>query len=371
METLQPTLKRGRDVWDPINMPQEEFQLRVEKIRNVMKDESIDLLFLYGYGANGYGNPCYVSNFLIKMPRGALVAIPSKGDVSLIVDGFPRDQPAIKCTTWIEDIRSCADISQACMAYLKERSPFPSTIGFVGLRQYMPYDEFRFLTQSLDQCKVVEVDHIISSMRMVKSERECDQMRRSSRIVNRAFEFLSNSMLPNLTERTLEATVDYVARMEGAEDVRILLAKPHEKNWALRIAENHVLSDGERIILYLSVAFERYWSECIKTLVYSSSTLTEPPDEKFGDLYDHILAKMIPGKALSLFYKEAVEEIQTSGMDFIPEYGIGQGIGLSLKEPPLISDSENRRFDKGMCFTLRLTSRDEKNGALMKGNTRK
>jgi nucleosome binding factor SPN SPT16 subunit len=97
--------------------------------------------------------------------------------------------------------------------------------------------------------------------------------------------------------------------------------------------------------------------------------LTEPPDEKFGDLYDHILAKMIPGKALSLFYKEAVEEIQTSGMDFIPEYGLGQGIGLSLKDPPLISDSENRRFDNGMCFTLRLTSRDEKNGALMKGNT--
>lgn len=31
METLQPILKRGRDVWDKINMPVDEFLLRIKK----------------------------------------------------------------------------------------------------------------------------------------------------------------------------------------------------------------------------------------------------------------------------------------------------------------------------------------------------
>jgi len=48
METLQPTLKRGRDVWDRINMTEMEFHMRVEKIREKMQKESIDCILLYG-----------------------------------------------------------------------------------------------------------------------------------------------------------------------------------------------------------------------------------------------------------------------------------------------------------------------------------
>ena len=48
METLQPILKRGRDVWDQINMPKGEFLQRVEKIREKMAGAGIDVLLLYG-----------------------------------------------------------------------------------------------------------------------------------------------------------------------------------------------------------------------------------------------------------------------------------------------------------------------------------
>lgn len=369
MDTLQPTLKRGRDVWDKINMPEEEFRLRVEKVRHEMKKAGIDCLLLYGRGANEYGNPCYISNFVIKMPQGALVAIPPAGDVTLIVEGFPRDQPAVKKTTWIEDIRSCREVSQGCIEYLKEKQIIPSTLGFAGLSQYMPYSQYQTLFESLSQCNIVDADYIIKGMRMLKSVRERDQIRRSSRIINRAFDLVRNAPLGKMNERVLEATLDYAARIEGAEDIRILIAKPQESDWAMRPAEDAQISRGERFITYVAVAFERYWSEGIRTFLADDTSFKEPPYETPKALYERILKMMKPGKRISQFYSETIRELEKSPMEYIPHYGLGQGIGLSLQESPLISEEETHYFEEGMCFTLRLTLKEEKSGDLMIGNT--
>ncbi len=369
MDTLQPTVKRGRDVWDKINMPEREFRMRVEKVRNEMKKVGIDCLLLYGRGASEYGNPCYISNFVIKMPRGALVAIPPVGDVTLIVEGFPRDQPAVKNTTWIEDVRSCREVSQGCMEYLKENNFIPSTLGFSGLGQYMPYSQYQTLSESLGQCKIVDADHIIQGMRRLKSVRERDQVRRSSRIINRTFEFISKSLLPKMNERILEATLDYAARIEGAEDIRILIAKPQERDWALRPAEDALISSGERFITYVAVAFERYWSEGIRTFIADDASFKETPSETAVALYKRILRRMKPGKTISQFYSESLGELQKSPMEYSPRYGLGQGVGLSLQETPLFSEEETHHFEEGMCFTLRLTLKEKKNGDFMLGNT--
>ena len=369
METFQPALKRGRDVWDKINMPEGEFRQRVEKVRNEMKKAGIDCLLLYGRGANEYGNPSYISNFVIKMPQGALVTIPATGDVTLIVEGFPRDQPAVKKTTWIQDVRSCREVPQACIEYLKENHYIPSTLGFVGLSRFMPYPQYQTLTQSLDQCKLVDANDIIKEMRTLKSLRERDQIQRSSRIINRAFEFVSKSTLPTMNEKVLEATLDYAARIDGAEDIRILMAKPLESDWAMRPAEDAHISSGESFITYLAVAFERYWSEGIRTYIADETSFKELPSETPKALYERILGMVKPGKSISQFCSETIKEVKKSPMEYLPRYGLGQGIGLSLQEPPLITKEETHHFVEGMCFTLRLTLKEEKSGDFMIGDT--
>ena len=85
METMQPLLKSGRTAWDRINMPVEEFHERVKKIRKGMKKRSIDLLLLYGNGFNEYGNYCYLSNHMIRLPQGGMVVVPAKGEVTMML----------------------------------------------------------------------------------------------------------------------------------------------------------------------------------------------------------------------------------------------------------------------------------------------
>lgn len=370
METMQPTLKNGRNVWDRINMPEAEFQERVQKIRKGMKEEGMDILLLYGNGLNEYGNATYISNLMIRGGgRGALVAIPKKDQITLIYEGPSRGIPSVKETTWIEEVKACGDVSKECVKYLKEKNLIPSTIGFAGIRQLMPYDQFQFLFESLNGGKIFDADGFLRAMRMVKSEKECDEIRRSSRIVNRGFAFISETPFPGIEERMFEAMVNRETHYEGCEDFRMLIGKPLDSAWAFRPAEEAPLSRGETVIVYLSTQYERYWSEGIRTFVVEDSSLVEVQSEDLQSLYQQIMEGMKPGKEMSQFYKETLQAIRKSKVDLIQEYGFGRGIGLSAQEFPLISNKDETVLKEGMCFTLRLGIKDKDRGALFIGNT--
>jgi Xaa-Pro dipeptidase len=78
---------------------------------------------------------------------------------------------------------------------------------------------------------------------------------------------------------------------------------------------------------------------------------------------------MRPGKAVSGFYEEVIAEIKKSGLEPIPDYGLGQGIGLGLHEEPYINGTDQTPMKQGMCFALRLAVKNGKNGAVMTGDT--
>jgi Xaa-Pro dipeptidase len=369
METMQPTLKRGRDVWDRINMPKAEFLRRVEKITGQLKERGIDVLLVYANSGNEYGDPCYISNYIMKMPQGAVVAVTRTGEVALICEGFARDLPGVKSITWVEDIRSCENAARQTVEFLKEKKLIPSTIGLVGLERSMPYEQFRFFSNSTEACKLVHADDMIREMRMIKSLKEADQIRRSSRIVSRIFDDLARIPFSQVNEKRLEAVMSREAYLQGAEDVRMLIAKPREKNWSLRPFEDHPLSADQPVILYLAVEFERYWAEGIRTFVLKDNELSEAKIEVFTSLYGQILEGMTPGKEVSRFCREATDGIRAKQMNLIPEYGIGQGIGLSLQESPLLSEEEPNPLRQGMCLTLRLAMKNTEIGAIMRGET--
>lgn len=369
METMQPTLKNGRMVWDQINMPEAEFRGRVKKIIGGMKKEKIDVLLLYGNTFNEYGNPCYVSNFLMRLQREALVAITRKGDVALIFDGASHGLPWARKMTWVKEVRACGDVSKECAEYLKEKRLIPSKVGFVGIRQLMPNRPFEFLSQALRGCRVIDAGQLIKEMRMVKSQKECDQIRRASRIVVHAFDYISHTPFPNMNERWLEAEIRRETRFEGAEDFRMMIGRPGERTWAFRPSEKALILPGETVIIYLAVAFERYWSEGVHTYVAEGSNLAKVQSDGTNLLYERLMKTIKPGKRSSQVYWEAMDEIQKNKFEYIPDYGLGQGIGLGVKEDPVFTGEDDTPLKDGMCFSLRVLVKHGELGAVMIGHT--
>lgn len=369
METMQPTLKNGRNVWDPINLPAVEFQERVGALTKKMQEAGLDVLLAYGYAYDHYGNATYLSNFIPDLTRGTLVAVTREGKVTLFFEGSPRGLPSAKTTTWVEDVRACPDISREAARYLEENHFVSSTIGFAGIYQWMPQNQLGFLLDFLGKSQLVDVESIVRDMRRIKSWREQDQIRRSSRVVRRVFDFLAGATFASSNEKSVEASMIREARLEGAEDVRVLFGTPQDEPWALRPSEHGPLGADKSVIIHLAVEYERYWSEAARTFVMDGSSFVTPELEPAEALYERMREQISPGKAASRCHGDILDEMEKSHREVIPDYGLGYGIGLAPHEPPWIQECDADTVEKGMCLTLRLVAKDKELGAIMIGDT--
>jgi len=368
MQTMQPTLRNGRNIWDAINMPRSEYEKRIGILRKKMAEQAMDVLLAYGLGFNDYGNPCYLSNFVIRLPRGAMVVL-GRHDVALFFEGASRGVPSAKKTTWIEDVRPCANISQECLKYLEEKALLPARVGFAGIHEWMPYDQWKTLTDALSGGTIVDAQKIISDMRAIKSDRELDQIRRAARIVKTVFEKMPGVFLPKKSERHLDATIIREARFGGAEDVRVLIGRLRPDGWTLRIPENQSFRAGDHFTIYVGLAYERYWAEAIRGFRMDGDTLSHPEMKAAGALYGELTQRLKPGKTIGRCTDDILAIIEKSEFDCLPDFGLGNGIGLSLNEGPELDRNVGDEIRAGMCLTLRLAVKDQLSGAAMIGHT--
>src|SRR5262245_14056460 len=184
MQTVQPTLRLGRDVWNRDAMPVEEFHGRVARLRALMEPLDLDALLLYGRGLNHCGHPTYVSNYIVKLPFAALVTLPREGELALMFEGAARGRSAAGATTWIEDVRPSWNLAGECLQILKERDLLRGRIGLAGLPRLMPFADWRLLTGGLEGATLVDVERHVDALRAIKSARELAQVAHATRLVH-------------------------------------------------------------------------------------------------------------------------------------------------------------------------------------------
>lgn len=368
METVQGALKNGRNVLDRINMPQAEFDSRVAKLREAMKKEKLDLLLIYGYGFDAYGDPAYVTNFITRLPRGALVALAAQGQPALFFDGSSRGIPSFRRTVSDADVIAVSDMVKDSVKYLKEKKLVPGRIGLAGLRELMPYAQFKALKEALADCVFVEANAAVADLRLLKTTREMDEIRRAGRIVHDIFESLPTFDFPALDEHTIMSYLYREARYEGAEDVRLMVGRSSGKGWYLRPAEKEAVRPGETVAFFLAAEFERYWAEAARTFRLENGAFV-PAGEGLEAVYREASGLVKAGMTADALHGAIVKAAKAKGFDPIFDYGLGNGVGLSPEERPLIAAGDATRLAEGMALALWLVVRDKGMGGLMTGQT--
>jgi len=369
MYTLQPNLKLGRDVWDRVNMPAEEFVGRMERLTAAMRRRKLDALLLYGNLVNDYGDPAYVSNFLLRMSRGGVVILTSTGEATLIFEGVPRGIHMAERVCSISDIRAGRNMAVESVKVLQEKKLLPGKIGLVGVRHLMPHDQARQLYADLGADNVVHVDDLVRKQRMMKSPREQDQIRRASRIITNAFEVLLEQSVDVTTAKSVEAKLIREARMDGAEDIRVAVGIPHMGDWSLAPAEPIPLTDGGAVIVLMAVESERYWSEKLSTLMVRGNRLEVAPVTVLEPLWHRFGKALTPGRKTGEIHQEMMDAIKTQGVKWVADYGLGEGIGLGPFEEPALIAGGAVALKEGMCLSIRLIVEDSSLGAVALGET--
>lgn len=330
MRAREPILKRGRDVWDEVNMPRSELEGRVDTVRARMREDGLDGLVVYGRGDDD-GHVGYLTNLVSKVPHYGRTVVLTDDSIALFNERSSRTESVIRRTTWVEDVRFSDDVVADSLAELGDAGI--DAVGTVGF-EYMPYDQWDSNQGAIEDASVTRFDETFSELRSLKSPRERDQVRRAARIVSELLGAVEDHFDGPTTERAIEREVDRLARHRGVRDVRFLVSNTGVDAGHFRPAEPIGVPPDRPFAVYSAVNYEGYWAAAIRTLRIDGAT---PAPEVFGeaeDAYERFLGELHAGSSTKAVASVVGEALAGTGVSLASEYGLGRGVGLDVAEAP-------------------------------------
>jgi Xaa-Pro aminopeptidase len=329
-------LKRGCSTWDQEQMPREEYQDRLERIRRQMSQQGLDALVIYGDNYS-YADLCYLTNYFPKV-RGGLAVIPQSGRLAVLLNIGSRDVPFAKSLTWVEDVRASGKLGGDGAEVLKEIGLAQAKIGLMDSGKGFPLPELEELKGSLPQVQWQSCDSMLQAMRLRKSPRELAAVREAARVLKEISEGVREVIKQGRKEYEVVAEIDRLARNKGVEDIQILAGEKRLQPPSFK----RTAEVGDHWAVYLAIQHERYWAETGRTYILSSESRLHSVYQKAQEIVAQMATQLKPANSIKAIQETARKQL---GEFFATasSYGFGNGIGLDQREAPFFSDDEARR----------------------------
>lgn len=334
-------MEKAKPIWLS-EMPDSEFEGRLKKIRSLMKKDNLEAILIYSYPrqfpASKTGFIRYTSNWDGgKVYAPSLVIIQAEHDPTLIISN-PNFLHIAKETSWIQDVRSKSEFEfpNEVQKILSAGTPKVGLIGFEDI----PYLSYENLRRVMPKTEVVDATKILEDLRMVKSPREMDAMRKAIHLADLSFETFVDEAKDGRWEYQATAKMEYAVKSEGAQEIWISIASGPYVGLQPPNPMRRKLKRGDSIVVTPIVCYKGYWSQTVRT-----GAINRPSKEE-EDLFNLISAtqdaaikSMKPGVLFSDIYKAATDIIDNSKYAKYKRihFRFGHGIGLDYTERPIIS----------------------------------
>jgi len=329
-------LKRGCSTWDPAQVPQAEFQARLDVVREEMARRDLDALVIYGDNYS-FADLCYLTNYFPKV-RGGIAAVPREGAISLLLNIGSRDVPFAKTLTWVEDVRASNQVGADGAKLLKEKGFEKAKIGLIDSGLGFPLPQLEEMKGALPNVSWQACDAMIVPQRLVKTARELGAMREAGRLLHEICNEAEKFIKPGRKEYEIIADIDRLARDKGAEDIRILAGERRLNPPSFK--QSAIL--GSHWAVYLAVQHERYWAEAGRTFILSADTKLQDAYGKAQEIVAQMAKQLKPGgtvAAIEVDARLALGEFYATASI----YGLANGIGLNQWEAPFLNEDDARQ----------------------------
>ena len=251
----------------------------------------------------------------------------------------------------------------------------------------LPTNLYLWFQQSLPQCGWKDISGLIRRLRMVKSDYEIEQIKKSAAVLHTGLMELKHIIREGITELEIDGHSAMIARREGhMGTLRMrgwnqemtyahvlagrsgatvsLLNSPHGGNGntpaMAQGAGYRKIRRNEPIGVDYGVAINGYVGDQFRT--YVVGTLTERLKRAYAcsqDILSILVDKARPGISCGELYQAAAKKAEKEGLaEFFMGYGegrvkfIGHGIGLEIDEYPIISPRFEGQLENGMVLAL-------------------
>ena len=201
----------------------------------------------------------------------------------------------------------------------------------------------------------VAMEPIVARLREVKDEDEIARLRSAAAVGCELFEGMLTYLEAGLTELEVAATLEYAARLAGAEGMSFETivasgprsALPHGHATAAKLPRRGFVT------LDFGVILDGYLSDMTRTVHLGKAM----PGER--DVYDFVLeaqeaavAAMAPGVTAGEVDEAARRVLRRVKLDRYFSHSTGHGVGLEIHEGPRLAAKQTQVLEQGMVITI-------------------
>jgi Xaa-Pro aminopeptidase len=346
MRMNNSALLTGPYDWDPTLLPRAVFEARLIKVRRTLAERGATALLVHGNSIE-HGALAYLTGFVPKLgPAFALV--PREGPIRILASGGAGMMGSAKLLTWVEDVRPLNNLQNALGEWFAEIAGGDgAVIGLWGgnIMAQRPYRAVVAATQRVG--KLIEMDEHLDALRRRKSSREMKLVREACRILAVAAEAFQRASDGGLGARSAALAAERAAFAAGAQDVRILASArdggppmPFDGPADIRVGP---------LLASLAVRFSGYWAEGLVTVAAPPGGALARTEAALKAMLRQIQAGATSGDLIR------PAALLPPPYNFHPSLrgAIGNSIGLSFEESPVLGLEEKATLEVGGVYTLR------------------
>jgi Xaa-Pro dipeptidase len=332
----------------------DERQQRMERARQLMRDNNLDAIVLAGGTSLSYFTAIRWGN----SERLFAAILPAKGDAFYVCpafeDGRAREQiangpggnnPDVR--TWQEDV----DPYRVLAAGLKDRG---ISSGRVGVEERTPFVFSDGIAKAAPQVTVTSATPVTAGCRMIKSAHELELMQLANNVTLQAYEAVYHALHEGMTQYDFSGLIEAAYgrlgfRGDASVNVGEASALPHGS------AKPQMIREGTIVLIDDGCTAEGYQSDISRTFVLGK------PSDKMHKAFDIVhqaqsaaLKQARPGVEAQSVDAAARKVIENAG--FGPDYKyfthrVGHGIGMDGHEWPYLVRGDTIALRSNMTFS--------------------
>jgi len=341
--------------------PEQEYLARYERAHGLMERDGLDALIVSEKNNYWYFTGL-ISYQLDHIQRPQICILPKGGKPTLLVYG--NDKAKAKALPWVGDVRAYVDVpfpEEMIADTLKEAGLDEAKLGFElgdDQRLGIPANYLLRLTEALPKAQIKDGSAALTEMRLIKSPREIDYMRKACAISVKAYDRCLPQLRPGMTRREIADRL-YISMIEEG-------AHPRHPGFLMLNSstryDDRRYERGDRMVADFGACYEGYYGDITRMAIFGEATAEHKKDHETAcDVIELCFESMQPGAPLAEVSRIANRELVKRGYHAVESpKRIGHGIGMARAEPPSLNEVETEIYRLGMILALEPKVRSEK-----------
>lgn len=313
--------------------------IRVEKVRNAMKDLEIDGLIVYSpYNLRYLANFTGTTGFSLITLNEAYFVTDARytQQAQKQAQGFTVIEHK---TGWLGVFRELIE---------KHRLKH---VGFEA--DHLSVSMLEVFEDEFDT-DLVPTQGLVEKIREIKDEVEIQTIRKACSISDAAFLHILNVLKAGMSEIEVANELDFFMRKQGASGVSFdtIIASGVRSSMPHGVASEKLIETGDLVTLDFGCYYQGYVSDMTRTIAVGE------PIDQLKEIHDVVLQAQLlvsaaagPGKTGVELDKIARDYIASKGYGEYFTHSTGHGIGLEIHEAPNVSRLATQAFVPGNVIT--------------------